>query len=415
MSNAAPDSRLRRLLDNGGIIAVAIVVMNVATYAYQMVAARLMGPSQYGGFASLLALMLVVAVLQLGLQATAARRIAASPADVGRIERGILRIAYRASLVLCAVLLVLSPVVERLLRLDSIYPALLLAVGAIPLTVMGAQAGILQGERRWRPLAVVYVAAGVPRLLIGTAALLIRPTEGSAMAAVTLAWFAPVLVGWLTLRRGARDEPAGDTRPLLGEIWHGSFALLAFFALSNVDIVLSRHVLDDRESGLYAGGLILTKAVLFLPQFVSVVAFPAMSTAGERRRALLSSLGLVGVLGACCVAGSIVVSGLAMVFIGGSDYTDVQHRLWIFALLGTMLSALQLLIYAVLARQSRRAAYLVWAAVVIVVVAGSRVDTLTGLVGLVAAVDAVLLAALLAVSLWRMRHDDEPATEPQHA
>jgi O-antigen/teichoic acid export membrane protein len=412
VSTDAPDSRLRRLLDTGGIIAVAIVVMNVGTYAFQMVAARLMGPSQYGGFASLLALMLVVAVLQLGLQATAARRIAAEPAAVGRVERGILRVAYGGSVVLCVVLLLLSPLVERLLRLDSIYPALLLAVGAIPLTIMGAQAGILQGERRWRPLAVVYVAAGLPRLLIGTVALLVRPTEGSAMAAVTLAWFAPVVVGWFTLRAGARREPPGDLRPLLGEIWHGSFALLAFFALSNVDIVLSRHVLGDHDSGLYAGGLILTKAVLFLPQFVSVVAFPAMSTTGERRRALLMSLGLVGVLGACCVVGSLVLSGLAMVFIGGSGYADVEGRLWAFALLGTMLSALQLLIYAVLARQSRRAAYLVWAAVVVVVAAGLRVDSLTGLVGLVAAVDAVLLVALLGVSLWRMR-DDEAAQEPQ--
>jgi O-antigen/teichoic acid export membrane protein len=406
---ARPGSRLRRLLDGGGVIAIAIMVMNVATYAFQMVAARLMGPSQYGAFASLLALLLVVAVLQLGLQAAAARRIAASPDDVGRVERGILRIAYVSSLLLCVVLLALSPAVERLLRLDSIYPALLVAVGAIPLTVMGAQAGILQGERRWGALALVYLAGGLPRLVIGSVALVVRPTEGSAMAAVTLAWFAPVLVGWLTLRKGNRAEPPGDLRPLVAEIWHGSFALLAFFALSNVDIVLARNVLSDRESGLYAGGLILTKAVLFLPQFVTVVAFPAMSTASERRRALLGSLGLVGALGLACIAGSVVLSGVAMVFIGGSDYADVEGRLWLFALLGTMLSSLQLLVYAVLARQSRRSAYLVWAGVLVVVVAGLGVESLTALVTLVVAVDAVLLGALLALSLWRMKADPLPA------
>jgi O-antigen/teichoic acid export membrane protein len=295
------------------------------------------------------------------------------------------------------------------LRLDSIYPAVLLALGAVPLTVMGAQAGILQGERRWRPLALVYVAAGVPRLVFGTVALVIRPTEGSAMAATTLAWLVPVAVGWWTLRHGNRAEPTGDLRPLVAEIWHGSFALLAFFALSNIDIVIARNALSDRESGLYAGGLILTKAVLFLPQFVTVIAFPAMSTAGEARRALLRSLGLVAVLGAVCLAGSVLLSGVAMIFIGGSEYAAVEGRLWLFALLGTMLSALQLLIYAVLARQSRRAAFLVWAAVAVVVAAGLQMDTLTELVTLVCATDAVLLAVLLAVSLWRMRDDDLPA------
>ena len=55
-------------------------------------------------------------------------------------------------------------------------------------------------------------------------------------------------------------------------------ALLAFFALSNADIVVARNVLDGHDAGLYAGGLILTKAVLFLPQFVVVVAFPSMAT-----------------------------------------------------------------------------------------------------------------------------------------
>ncbi|MFT4011508.1 MAG: lipopolysaccharide biosynthesis protein [Nocardioidaceae bacterium] len=403
----APSSRLRTLLSGSGVIAVAIVLMSVATYAFQMVAARLLGPEQYGGTASLLATLLVVSVLQLGLQATAARRIAAEPADVGRVERGILTIAYRGSLLLAGVLLLLSPAVERLLRLDSVYPALLLAVGTVPMTVMGAQAGILQGERRWGPLALVYLAAGVPRLLVGIVAMLIRPTEGAAMAAVALGWFAPVAVGWWALRRSpvrtAHGE--GDHREMLRETWRASMALLAFFALSNADIVLSRHVLSDRDSGLYAGGLILAKAVLFLPQFVAVVAFPAMSTASERRRALLRSLAMVATCGVVCVAGAILLKPVAMVFIGGDDYAAIEGRLWLFAVLGTLLSALQLLVYSVLARQSRWSAYLLWAGVLLVVAGGLRVDSLSALLTLVTAVDAGLLVVLLGLSLWRMRDD----------
>ena len=66
---------------------------------------------------------------------------------------------------------------------------------------------------------------------------------------------------------------------ILRETFHNSQVLLAFFALSNADIVIARNVLDEHDAGLYAGGLILTKAMLFLPQFVVVVAFPSMSTA----------------------------------------------------------------------------------------------------------------------------------------
>jgi Kef-type K+ transport system membrane component KefB len=48
------------------------------------------------------------------------------------------------------------------------------------------------------------------------------------------------------------------------ETLHGAHALLAFFAMTNADAVLARVVLDEHASGLYAAGLIVAKAALFL-------------------------------------------------------------------------------------------------------------------------------------------------------
>src|SRR3546814_5621549 len=47
-------------------------------------------------------------------------------------------------------LLVLAPVINHVLRLDNLLVAALIAVAAVPMTVMGGQIGVLQGERRWR-------------------------------------------------------------------------------------------------------------------------------------------------------------------------------------------------------------------------------------------------------------------------
>ena len=49
---------------------------------------------------------------------------------------------------------------------------------------------------------------------------------------------------------------------------------------------------------------------------------------------------------------------------GGDNYDEIADHLWIFAILGTVLSMLQLLVYSVLARQGQRSVYLVWAAFV---------------------------------------------------
>jgi O-antigen/teichoic acid export membrane protein len=412
-------AKLLSFLQGSGGLAVAIVVMNISTYGFQMVAARRLGPEAYGGVASLMALLMVIGVVQLGLQATAARRVAAEPEHVGTIERSMRSVTVRASLATGALMLLLAPLVWHVLQLDNLVPALLVAASAVPLTMSGGQAGMLQGERRWLQLSLLYLALGVPRVLLGTICMVISPTETAAMIGVTLALLAPVAVGWWALRQPRVDldptitaEQAHDHgfRSVVREVVQSSLALLAFFVLSNMDVVIARNTLSHHQAGLYAAGLILTKAVLFLPQFVVVVAFPSMSTEGEQRSSLMRALAAVAVAGLASIVGAWLLSGIAMIFIGGDRYTDVQHRLWIFAVVGMMLSLLQMLIYSVLARRHRGASILVWSAVVVLAVLGLMMNTLTSLVLTVVAVDTVLMTVLLVLSLWHLRHE-----APTHA
>src|SRR3546814_15958038 len=87
-----------------------------------------------------------------------------------------------------------------------------------------------------------------------------------------------------------------------------------------------------------------------------------------------------------------------MVFVGGKDYSEIESRLWLFAILGTALSMLQLLVYSVLARQGQRSSYLVWAALVALVAGGMTiVSTLGELLLLGVAVDGGLRAVLFGI------------------
>ncbi len=405
-------SRLVTLLRSSAGIAIAMAVMNIGTYAFQMVAARLLGPSQYGAVAGMMALLMVLSVVQLGLQATAARRIAAAPQDVAAIEQTVLTTTYRAALVLGALAVAASPAVWWLLRLDGLLPAVLLGLCVVPVTIVGGQAGVLQGERRWLPLSLLYLSVGVPRVLLGGAALAISATEASAMAGVLAASWLPVLIGSWTLRHRRHDAIVTEhdrevRRDVRRETYGSSVALLAFVALSNLDVVVARNVLDDHQAGLYAGGLIVTKAVLFLPQFAVVILFPSMSTAGESRAALLRGLAFLTALGAACVAGAYVLSGVALVFIGGDGYHEVQDRLWLFAALGGLLSVLQLLVYAGLAKRGRWTKYLVTLGVIALVLVGALATTLTALAGTVAIIDTVVVALLVALQVFRGRRGME--------
>jgi O-antigen/teichoic acid export membrane protein len=393
--------RARGSLD-GSAVAVATSVMNVAAYGFTMLAARIIGPSEYGAFVASLNLLIVIQVIALGVQATAARRIASDATHVASVEQAVLSLSLKLSLGVGTALLLLVPVVNALLNLDGPVTAVVIAVAAVPLTFAGGQMGILQGERRWGTLSVMYVMGGVPRLVIGTALVLWRPDATVALVGVGIGFLFPVAAGWWALRqRRTPDRPSTEHTPtaVLRESAHNSQALFAYFALSSVDIIVARNVLSEHDAGLYAAGLIMTKAMLFLPQFVVVVAFPDMATATGRQRALLRSMLLVLALGAVAVAASWLFSDLAMLFVGGSEFAEVEDLLWVFAVLGTVLAMLQLQVYAVLARQGRRTVLLVWAALVAVVVLGFQANSVGSLVATVVGVDAALLAVLTVLSL----------------
>ncbi len=275
MSAAAPvpvPSQVRAT----GVVATGMMTMNVLAYGFSLLCARLLGPTPFGAISALLSVLIVANVGALALQATGARRLAtSSPEHRHAVTRDLLRDAWLVAGALGLVLLALAPVINRLLHLDDWVVACLPAFAAVPLTLMGAYAGILQGGRRWVRLSVVYASMGLARLVVGGAAVLIEPTLRSAMVGVAVGGIAPALVGAAYCRGTAGG--ARDHQPALRELWSNGHALLAFFAFTNFDVLLARHLFDQHDAGIYAAGAILAKAGLFLPTFVLVVAFPTMA------------------------------------------------------------------------------------------------------------------------------------------
>ncbi len=408
MSSAAGSSDAAAKLKGGGGVALAMLVLNVTTYGFTIASAHILGPTDYGALAAWMNLLLVVNVGALGLQATAARRLSSGEHDLDDVEPHLVRLTLVSSIALGVVLLVLTPLINVTLQLDDLLMAAMLGLSAVPLTVVGGLSGILQGERRWGALSAVQIFIGAPRLVVGIGLMVWRPEPRWGAIAVAITMVVPVAVGLHALRHrhlrpGVERE---GLRSLVMEMVHNSQALLAFFAVSNVDLIVARHTLDSHDAGLYAAGLILAKAVLFLPQFVSVVAFPSMAS-GESPRTFVLAVGAVVVLGACATLATAVLPGLALIFVGGSEYDDVRSRLWIFAVLGTLLACLMMLVYALLARGGQRSVYLTWLALAAIIGLGLTVHSIAGLLTVVITVDAVLVLVLLVA---HERSKDAPVT-----
>lgn len=391
---------LRAVVRGSAGIAIAMGIMNVATYGFQIIAARLLGPREYSGIASLMALLLVVNVVALGLQATGARRVAAEPAKRAEIESAVMAASYRSAVVLGLACLALTPVISLALDLDDWAAAAMIGVSTVPLTIMGGQAGVLQGEGRWGALSAVYLGMGIGRLALGLVLMPVFDSTFGAMVAVAVAAWVPAVIGWFALRgRESAAAAWSGTTTILREVAGNSYALLAFFALSNIDVILARARFDEHDAGLYAGGLILTKAVLFLPQFVVVIAFPSMASASGQHRMYLRGLAAVAAIGATATLGAVVLSSLAITFVGGSKYSEVEPNIWIFATLGTLLALIQLMVYEVVARQHRASVLIIWAGLALVAAGSLLVDNGHQLVRVVALVDLGVLVSLVVTAM----------------
>ena len=288
------------------LVAVGMTAMNVAAYAFTLVAARRLGPDGYSVVAALMGVVLVVNVLALGVQATTARHVA-QHGDDPRTATEMVRTARAVGPGPGRALPGALPVAARLLRLDSWLTAATVAVTAAALTVTGAQLGILQGHRSWRAFAGLCLddrggPAARRRHRGGAVADAARRDDRGgprrAGAARRRSPADPVTRRRRPPARGPPRRHAVPHRHSCVTSLHDSHTLLAFFALTQVDVFAARVMLPADEAGIYASGLILTKAVLFLPTFVTVMAFPTLARRTGPRHLHLAGLGVILGIGA---------------------------------------------------------------------------------------------------------------------
>ncbi len=382
------------------LTAAGMMAMNILVYIFTLAASHLLGPEHFGGVSAFLGILLVANVGALALQATAARRIAtSSPETRDEVAHDVIVSTWHVGLGLALLFTLATPLFMVTLH-TPLTAALMVGLTVGPLTMIGGYVGVLQGSERWRSLALTFIALGVGRAGFGILGIIVDRSVTGAMVGVFLGSLVPALVGWW----GCRHVPhaaAGKHHGVLKEVWHNGHSLLAFFVLTNLDVLVARNQFAHIDAGVYAAGSILTKTCLFLPQFVIIVAFPKMAqdqAVNDQDRAWLKPLYVVIALGGCAVVGSAVLRDLAVTFVGGSEYAALASYAWLFTLEGTVFAVLQMVVYRQIARQAHVAIYLWAAAIVLGVIGVVVVNTNTALVVLVI---VVALVAALPVTLAR--------------
>lgn len=387
MADGSSRARLAGLVGPAGAVAAGTGVANLLGYALTVTGARVLVPAEFGAFSALLAVVIVGNVAALAVQATVARDLARGH-RVAHAVRGGLVIAVTVGLLLAWS----APLLAAFLSLGSAAPAVAAAVAIAALAAAGPALGVAQGRERFRRLALLVAGQAALRVAGGIAGMAMLPTAGGALVGMAAGLIVAAVAAWLLVRPEVRG--AGPAGPAIVDTLGWGGLLLGFVIMTNADVVLARHVLSPVDSGLYGAGAIFTKIAFWLPQFVPLLAFPALADPARRQGAIRLGLATVGACGAVLVAGTALLSEAAVAAVAGGQYDGLASWVAGFTGLGALFAVSHLLVYARLASGDRATTVVVWVVLAgYVTVVEVAATTIAGVLG-----PAVGAAALIA--LW---------------
>jgi len=392
-----------RRLSGPVVVILGLAAGQLTAYALNVIAARRLGPDNYGILAALLAVILISNTVGVGVQTASARRLASGdPVFRASAGRTLLTFGARSGLVVAAVVLLATPILASALHIEQWWSLVLVAIAMVPMTAVGAQLGLAQGHEDFVRVGGIYAVANSSRSLVA----IVGAVAGASVTATITGLLIGAVIGWgagyLVVAPLVGPSPRVKISGLGAETARTSHALIALFILTNLDILLARHFLPPTLAGEYAVGVVIAKIAFFLPQVVTVVVFPRLARERDPRSLSLAVLATLG-LGVVLTLGVALFASQVVNAAGGSAYQGLIGQAWMFAALGTVFAVVQICLFGRFAAEDRRSVVGLWATVAILGIAvtlGPH-DTVTVIVG-TALIVGTTLSVVAYVSALRL-------------
>jgi len=383
----SPESR-KDLAKGLVLVGVATMVGNGAAFLLSMVAARVLGPSEFGAFGALIGILLILATVGISTQALAARRVATAGTDRAEVEGQLIRLAALVGTGIAIGGIVAAWPLGAIFSIPSL--AVATGIASLGFVIFGSAAmGIAQGREEHIRFSVSFISLNGSRALGGIIGVLALSSVVGAGIGVLIGCAVGAFIAY---RRVCPRAWAAKVRDGIGiELSHIVHALMVLFTLTNVDVLLARLFLSETGSSEYSVGVLLAKIAFFLPNAVVIVLFPKMSGQTSRRPVLIATA-LTAMVGVVITVIAYFLGGLVVRILGGVQYESMAGDMWLFALEGSAFALVQVLLYSRLAAQDRKAVLAVWGALIalVAIVVLWRNDSLVEIVTTVVGVSLVL-------------------------
>jgi O-antigen/teichoic acid export membrane protein len=281
------------LLAGSGLVGVANLIYNVVT-------ARMLGPSGFAHVTAVYTLLMLASAITLSFQAVCAKYVASHEEfeQKATIFSSLHFKSWIASVTLGLLLFLFNRVLAKYLNLPDPVLISLLALGTAFYIPLGVRRGYIQGIHAFTSLSVNFMVEGLVRLL--GAYFLIKFGLGvngavlSSVIAVVAAYFLASPHPRLT------RLPKSKIPIAPGEGVQATVFFAGQGAINNFDIVLMNHFFIPEQAGIYAAVSLVGRLINMFVWSVVNTMFPVSAAARasdrEARPVLFMSLGMVSLL-----------------------------------------------------------------------------------------------------------------------
>ncbi len=346
---------------------VGIGLFNLFNLLYHFFMVRNLTPVDYGQLNTLMALFMLITVPANTVQTTLTRFISVFYAEsqTQRTQdflKHFLLVAVVVAFFFFLAIALGSSFLSSFLQISSKGSILLTGVILFFAMVTPIPYGGLQGLQKFGLLAFNLILNGGLKLLLGI--LLVAGGWGvlGAMGAIAIAYFVTTLLSLLLMGFSIRrkeekvysqtkttDNESSSISDAYRYFFPVGITLLCFMVLTQIDVILVKHLFSPIEAGYYSIAQMVGKMILFLPLPVVMVMFPKVSLLDAQRKKTLPVLirSLI-IAGAFCILG-ILISHLfperITQMLTGKVYPDCSPLIRIFSINMTLFSLTFILLY----------------------------------------------------------------------
>ncbi len=271
------------LLKGSLILLIATILTGILQYLFFSYIARKLGPEKYGEVIALLSIYFIAVIASGAINSLLVRFVtyfkSRSQYDkINRLFKNSFRLFLLVGFLVFLIILVLSPGISALFKIDSVIPVLILGLFIWVFFVLTIFISILNGLQKFTEIGYVRVVGSLLYLIFAVIFIPIGLGVNGAMLALFLGTFLSIIPSYRSLKDlvsiKSTDIGKSEIYKYTIPVAVTSLILALMFSL---DVILVKAFFSKINAGYYGAASLLAKIIYFASFSIITVLYPKVS------------------------------------------------------------------------------------------------------------------------------------------